>query len=292
MLILGTYLLFNQQINIGQFVAAEIVIITVINSLEKLIASLENVYDVITGLHKLDSVLGNEFEKDGTLVLANQAPSVELQNVSFAYHSTQKIFEGITFNLEPNTITCVSGEENSGKSTLLKLLTGSYGDFEGSIQFNKMPLQNYSLQSMRNQTGIMLYDQDIFEGTLYNNISLGKTSVTHEQIIDMLNIIGIDNFITFFPNSFETIIDPLGKSLPSSVVQKILLLRAFINKPKFLILEEPWRNLDSTSTQKLQQFLLDNVTDKTIIISTNDQSFIDKCAHHVQLQNGNLKIIK
>jgi ABC-type bacteriocin/lantibiotic exporter with double-glycine peptidase domain len=292
MLILGTYLLFNQQINIGQFVAAEIVIITVINSLEKLITSLENIYDVITGLYKLDSVLDNTLEKDGTISLAAHAPIIEIHNLSFTYNNAQKVFDEISFPILPNSITCISGEENSGKSTLLKLLTGSYADFEGSIQFNKIPLQNYSLQSLRSQTGIMLYEQDIFEGTLYNNITLGKTIISPEQIIDLLITIGIDNFISFFPKSFETIIDPLGKTLPSSVVQKILLLRALINNPSFLILEEPWQNLDSKSTSKLQQYLIDNVQNKTIIVSTNNKIFIDLCAHHIHLQNGKAQILK
>lgn len=202
MLILGTSLLFDQKINIGQFVAAEIVILTIIAAIEKLITSLENVYDVVTGLYKVDSVLELPEEKDGAFQFQSEDLNIVMKNLNFSYKDNREILSDISIQIPANTITCISGEENSGKSTLLKLLTGSYMDFEGLIYFNNIPLQNYSLESLRSQMGILLYEQDLFEGTLYENISLGRKNVFVENIMEVARALGIENFISFFPDSF------------------------------------------------------------------------------------------
>ncbi len=291
-LILGSYLLFEQKINIGQFVAAEIVIITIINSLEKLIMSLENIYDIITGFHKLDIVLNNEIEKDGVIELDENSINLELQNVEFSYNQTQKIFNCISFSIPSNSITCISGEENSGKSSLMKLLSGAYKEFNGSITINKIPLQNYKLQSIRKRTGLLLYEQDLFDGTLYENITIGRTNITVKEIVELSQTLGFVDFVSFFPESFNTAILPLGKTLPLSIRMKILLLRALVNNPSYLILENPWNGLDDKLKETIQNYLINLSKSKTVIISTNDINFINKCTHHIYLTNGNAIINK
>ncbi len=286
MLILGSYLLFNQKINIGQFVAAEIIIITVINSLEKLIKSLEHIYDVVTGLHKLNDVLDIELEKDGSLELQSNQVDIELKNVTFSYSDEQTVFEGLSLYIKRNSITCISGEENSGKSTLLKLIKGSYRPNSGMIMLNNIPLQHYSLQHLRAQTGVYFSEQDLFEGSLYDNISLGKPDVSIQHIIALTEKLHFDNFISFFPVSFNSLIDPLGRRLPSSIKKKILLLRALSHNPILLILEDPWTGLDENATQGLQSYLMEVSKTRTVIISTNDSDFAGKCTQHIHLKNG------
>lgn len=292
MLLLGTYLLFEQKINIGQFVAIEIVIITIISAMEKLIASLENAYDVVAGLYKIDSVVELDTEKDGTFLLKTDALNIDINNLTFSYSENKELFKDISTKINANSITAISGEENSGKSTFLKLLTGSYKNFKGNIHFNQIPLQNYSLQSLRSQTGILLYEQDLFEASLYDNITLGNKHIKMEFIIDVARKTGIDNFLNYFPNSFETSIEPMGQKLPSSLIKKILLLRALVNDPILLILEEPWTGFDSATQQQIQNYLFEISAKKTIVISTNDREFIKKCHHHIHLKNGKIQNTK
>jgi ABC-type bacteriocin/lantibiotic exporter with double-glycine peptidase domain len=286
MLILGSYLLFNQKINIGQFVAAEIIIITIINSLEKLIKSLEHIYDVVTGIHKLNAVLDIELEKDGSVELQSNQVDIELRNVTFSYSDEQTVFEGLSLCIKRNSITCISGEENSGKSTLLKLLKGSYRPNSGMIMLNNIPLQHYSMQHLRAQTGVYFSEQDLFEGSLYDNISLGKPDVSIQHIIALTEKLHFDNFISFFPVSFNSPIDPLGRRLPSSIKKKILLLRALSHNPILLILEDPWTGLDENATQGLQSYLMEVSKTRTVIISTNDRDFAGKCMQQIHLKNG------
>jgi ABC-type bacteriocin/lantibiotic exporter with double-glycine peptidase domain len=288
MLVLGSYLLFNQLITIGQFVAAEIIILTTISSMEKLISSLENVYDVITGLVKLDSVLDNPIEKEESLKLESNDLVITLDKMSFSYEDNQEIFNSISATILSNSITCISGKENSGKSTFLKLLTGSYMHFKGSITFNGIPLQNYSLQNLRTKMGIFLYEQDLFEGSLYENIVLGRTEIKIERIVDLSKKLGFEDFIQSFPNYFDTALDPLGQKLPSSLIRKILLLRALINTPQLLILEDPWIGFEDSTITKIQNYLIDISKNSTVVVSTNDKDFIEKSTVHFIIENGTL----
>lgn len=292
MLILGTSLLFNQKINIGQFVAAEIVILTIIGAMEKLITSLEYVYDVITGMLKINRVLDFPNEKEGKLILTSKELNITMSNMTFSYSEKKEIFQDVSLRIPAKAVTCISGEENSGKSTFLKLLTGSYMDFKGSIQFNDLPLKNYSFESLRSQMGIFLYDQDIFEGTLYENITLGRNETSIEHIMEIAKKSGLENFISFFPDSFESMIDPMGRKLPSTTIRKILLLRALINNPVLLVLEEPWLQFDEETKQNLQHYLLSLGKEKTVVISTNDKEFIKKCDIHYTISNGSINKIE
>ena len=135
MLTVGTYLLLNQQLNIGEFIAAEIVILTVIAAVEKLIGSLDSVYDVITGLEKLASVTEIDLEKDGKLPFnaQNDGISVKMSDFSFQYLDGKKALNDINLDIPANSKVCISGHEGSGKSSLLRVLSGNYSDFTGSI---------------------------------------------------------------------------------------------------------------------------------------------------------------
>ncbi len=288
MLLLGTYLLFEQKINIGQFVAVEIVILSIISAMEKLIASLENAYDVIAGLYKIDSLLELDSEKDGKFILQSSELNIEISNLNFSYTDTLELFKNISTNISANSVTAISGEENSGKSTFLKLLTGSYKNFKGNILFNQIPIQNYSLQSIRSNTGILLYEQDLFEGSLFDNITLGNTNIEMEHILDVAKKLGIENFLSSFPHSYETKIEPMGQKMPSSLIKKILLLRALVNDPILLVLEEPWAGFNEDIQQKIQNYLLEISSNKTIVITTNDREFIKKCNLHINLKNGTI----
>ena len=121
-----------------------------------------------------------------------------------------------------------------------------YRSFEGSILYNLIPLLNYRLESVRAATGIMLNQQEVFAGTVYENISLGKNSLSVERIMTLAKELGIEQFITSLPQGFETIIDTAGKKLASTFVKKILLLRALVHNPHLLLLEE-----SATSTVSL-----------------------------------------
>ncbi|MBK9482241.1 MAG: ABC transporter ATP-binding protein [Bacteroidetes bacterium] len=287
MLVVGTTLLLRQQLNIGEFIAAEIVILSVINAVEKLIVNLDSAYDVVTGLEKLSIITESPSEKDGNEILnVNHGVEIQLNNVHFYYHEKVPVLSNINLSIPAKSLVCITGEEESGKSSLLKLLSGSYRSFEGSILYNLIPLLNYRLESVRAATGIMLNQQEVFAGTVYENISLGKNSLSVERIMTLAKELGIEQFITSLPQGFETIIDTAGKKLASTFVKKILLLRALVHNPHLLLLEEPWMGLEETTRYLIIKYLIKKSATSTVIIVSNDSSFIQQCSMVIEMKNG------
>ena len=283
MLTLGSYLLINQQLNVGEFVAAEIVIMLVIGAVEKLIISLDSAYDVISGLEKLGSVTDSPMEKSGDLVLdTTKGIEIDMQHFSFEFESGKPVLDSINLHIESGEKIQIVGPEGSGKSLFMRILTGNYIDFRGTLLLNKVPIKNYSLANLRKHTGILLQDQEIFGGTVYENISLGKAEITPSLILETAKEIGVADFLNHFPLGFDSYIEPIGKKTPQTIVKKILLLRALCGDKRLLLLENPWNGLEAELAEKLRAYLL-HKSNTTVIISTNDSAGFE---HKLVIKNG------
>jgi ABC-type bacteriocin/lantibiotic exporter with double-glycine peptidase domain len=291
MLVVGGVLLVQNQINIGQFVASEILILTVLASVEKLIQSLDKVYDVLTSLEKLGKILDNPLENNGTLMLeeTTQPISVDIQHLHFGYNDARLMLKDVSISVQSGEKLCLMGTDGSGRSTLLRLLTGSYSKFEGNILINGVPIGNYNNDSLRSATGILFHQQDIFQGTLYENISLGDTTIKAADILALAQKIGLESFITSLKEGFDTKIDPAGKRLSGSVIRKILLLRALISKPRLLLLEEPWQGFDERSQLQIKNYLLNDLSMATVIVATNDVEFARRCRQVIIMKDGQVE---
>lgn len=289
MLTLGTYLLVNQQLNIGEFIAAEIVILMIISAVEKLIISLDSAYDVITGLEKIASVTEAPLEKSGHLPINQEMPvELAMENFSFQFEAHKKLLHQVSVHIPAGSKVSVSGEEGSGKSLFIRMLTGNYQDFQGSLLVNHIPIQNYNLKSLRKQTGILLHGQEIFGGTVWENISLGSEEISPEAIMATAQQLGFEDFIKHFPKGFDSIIEPIGKKTPQTIIRKILLLRALTGDKKLLLLEEPWSGLDEKSAERLQAYLLSKNLNATAIVVSNDPAFNAKTDQQITFKNGTI----
>ncbi|HVG15960.1 MAG TPA: ATP-binding cassette domain-containing protein [Chitinophagaceae bacterium] len=283
MLIVGCLLLLNGQINIGQFVAAEIVIIIVINAVEKLIINLDSVYSTLTSVEKINKLLDKPVEDNGNFMAAHtHSFSVQFSNVAFAYQTDRPILRSVSFVINGNEKISITGRPGSGKSTVLKLLTGAYADFTGSVLINDVPIGNYNLQSLRSQIGIVLSQQDVFAGTLWENITLGADNVDAAYITTLVQQTGLSSFVASLKEGFDTGLDPTGNRLPRNVVLKILLVRAMAHKPKLLLLEEPWEGIDEQTAGQIKRLLLAQ-KETTVIVATNDPAFIRECDQAINL---------
>jgi ABC-type bacteriocin/lantibiotic exporter with double-glycine peptidase domain len=295
MLIVGSILLVNQQLNIGQFIASEIVILMVITSVEKLIVSLDKVYDVLTSVEKLGKVTDKPIEDEGTVELLEEKEglSVELHNISFNYINSETkahdILGNVNLSIAKNEKVCIMGRGGAGKSTLLRLLTGAYKNFSGSLLINDMPVPNYKLQSLRSQTGILFSQEDIFEGTLLENIAMGWPNISPQHILEVASKIGLKKYISELPEGFNTPLFPAGKKMPQKIIQKILLLRALINHPRLVMLEEPFNGIEEEIKQHIIDYLLNDTPHQTVLVISNDELFAAKCDKVIYMQDGAIK---
>lgn len=288
MLIVGSILLVNQQLNIGQFIAAEIVILLVISSVEKLIGNLDNVYDVLTSVEKLSTLTERPVEQKGNLVFEPDAwgVSLEMKKLSFGYSGNRNVLNNVNLEIKAGEKVAITGTDGTGKSTLLKLFSGSYSDFQGAILVNNIPIANYDTETLRAHTGILLNQQDIFEGSLLENITMGSHRVSLQQINGLAEKTGLIPFLTSLSNGYDTVLDATGNRLPRNVVHKILLMRALLNKPQLLLLEEPWTGLQEKNKNLVRELLLNN-SNTTVLVVTHDEEFISKCDKIIYMtENG------
>ncbi|HEU4574283.1 MAG TPA: ABC transporter ATP-binding protein [Chitinophagaceae bacterium] len=293
MLLVGSFLLINQQLNIGQFIAAEIVILIVISAVEKLITTLDNVYDVLTSVEKIGILTDKPMEITGTQPVssANRGLTLELVDVAFQFNKARNVFGKISFKAAAGEKICLSGQEGSGKSTLLKLLSGIYTDFSGSILIDGIPLRNYNLDSLRSVTGFFISRQDIFHGTLKENITMGDPLADIEEISALAAKIGLGSFISMQKYGYDTELDPVGNHLPGNVIRKILLLRALIRRPRLLLLEEPWEGFPAKLQRRMQDFLLQEIPNCTVLVISNDHDFAARCDKVIYLDSNETKVI-
>ena len=290
MLLVGATLLVDQQINIGQFIAADIVIISIIASVEKLIGNLDKIYDSFTSIEKMNLVTEAFTEKEGHLDLpdTNEGVRIDFEAVDFGYPNADLVLNKASLHINPGELVLVSGASGSGKSSLLRLLTGAYKNFEGQVLIDGLPIGNYRLSSLRSQTGVLLNQQDIFQGSLFDNITMGDSSITATSILPLATKTGLIHFIQSNKEGFETMLDPLGKRLPQSIRQHILLTRALLGKSRLLLLEEPFQHLSATQKTAMLEYLRKETNSTVIIISANEQdtSVYDQV---LELENGQIK---
>ncbi len=189
LLVLGSILVIDNRINIGQFVAAEIVIILVMASVEKLILTMETIYDTLTALDKLGGFTDLDIDREEGLTFeqfdTGKGIAVALSGVTFRFpDSQQNSLDNFHLNIAAGEKLCVAGYSSSGKSTLLHLIAGVYTDFKGSLTFNGIPFRNLDTVSLRAHIGDHISQEDVFKSTLLENITMGHKGVSLQDAID------------------------------------------------------------------------------------------------------------
>lgn len=286
MLLVGAVLLVNQQINIGQFIAADIVILTIIGSVEKIILSLDKVYDALVSVEKLGKITNAEIEEGGSILLpdSDKGVAVSFVKTGFTYPNGSKALQDVTLSVPAGSMVHIAGASGSGKSTLLRLLTGNYKQFTGSVLLDEVPVGNYQLDSLRAQTGVLLSSQDIFQGTLLENITLGN-AIPMEEVTALAAKTGLDHFVRSNKEGYDVLLDPAGKRLSNHVKQNILLVRALLGKHRLLLLEEPFAHLDTACRQHMIG-LIKAAGNTTIFIASEDESLSAYCNIVLHLNKG------
>ncbi|PWJ57776.1 ABC-type bacteriocin/lantibiotic exporter with double-glycine peptidase domain [Dyadobacter jejuensis] len=285
MLTVGTVLLLDQKLNIGEFIAIEIVILMVINAVEKLIINLDSVYDVVTGLEKLATVTEPLGEQQGAIVLEQKAKGIALEMKDFYFHFSngKPVFEGVNLAIQPGTITTIT---TSSKTVLLQTLAGYYSPQAGALLINGIPMSHYNLTSFRQQIGMYLNQKDIFIGTVMENILMGRLHIIPDHITELAIKLEIQDIITSLPAGFQTTISPNGRNLEGRHIRAILLLRALVHTPRLLLLESPWDGLTPHIRTTIIAYL-QSIKERTTIVITSDEPNLKEIGDfHIYLNHG------
>lgn len=291
LLLIGGYLVLNQKMNIGQFVAAEIIILLVINSVEKIIIGLESLYDVLTSVEKIGQIVDLKMEdlseKNTDYCFTNI--SIETENLNFKYpDATDEVLSDINLKIAPSEKIYLDGVNGSGKSTLIRILAGLIQPTSGSFYINDDTYRKIDLTQYRSQISTITQGETPFEGTILENITMNNPSISNADIKWAIESVQLGSFIKTLPDGLDTKIFPDGRQLSSSNAQKILLARSIVNKPKIVFYEDPLDKMDEEASRNIITFLTESSNPWTVIVSSKNKHWEEKCSRKITLQNGKI----
>jgi ABC-type bacteriocin/lantibiotic exporter with double-glycine peptidase domain len=293
LLILGGMLVIQQQMNIGQFVAAEIVIILVLAAIEKIILSMETIYDVLTAIEKIGTVTDLPLEDTATDritdITKEEGLSVRLRDFSYRFEDAHDdIIKDFNLHISPGEKVCIAGFSGSGKSLLLQIIAGLYESYRGTIAYNNIPLGNVDLTELRYIMGDSLAREDIFSGTIAENISMGRPGINFDDIKKSAEIVGLTEYVEGIREGYNKVLDPEGRKLPKTIAQKIMLARSIIGKPKMILLEDTFNKLETLDRERLMDYLLNENNGCTVIAVSNDPKVASHFNRIVALKDGEM----
>ncbi len=290
LLLIGGLLVIDQQMNIGQFVASEIIIILLLSSVEKLIFSMETIYDVLAAVEKLGGVNDLELENQGgrEINFENvEAIDIELKNFNYRFmYESDYVLKNINLEIKAGDKVCLAGYNGSGKSMLMHVIAGLYYDYEGSISFNTFPLSNIKLDYLRSQIGSSFAKEDIIQGTILDNICMGR-KISFEEVLKISEIIGLHEYIQSLEKGYDTFLHPEGVRLPKSRILKIKLARCLVGNPKLILIEDHFNLLEKKYKEQLLDFILNNKK-WTVVIVSNDIEIANRLDYVVALNEGSI----
>lgn len=289
LLLIGGLLVLNQEMNIGQFVAAEIIILLVITSVEKLILGLETFYDLLTSLEKMGQVVDKELEpQDGEKPFTEEESlTIELNNITYSVpHDKRMIIANLNLTITPNCTILLRGNSGSGKNTLLRIIAGILEPDSGGVYVNGVSLRGMNLNYYRSKLGQSLLEESPFEGTILNNITFGDKDISNEQVYWALDKVGLTDFVKSQAKGLNTVIYPEGKQIPHTVSKKIVLARSIVRKPKLLLLKDPLEQFNIDEADKILKFLSDPVNGWALVVVSENDKWINTCSRVITMEKG------
>lgn len=293
-LILGSLLVMQNELNIGQFVAAEILIFFIVESVEKLVVLHETGYDVLTATEKLGQFADLPLEREDGIRVEDfcpdkQALGVELRNLHYQFDDMDTpVLKNLSLSIAPGERIAVAGYNASGKSTLMQILSVMRRDYSGSLLYNGLSKKNLDLRSLREHIGDLSSQEDIFKGTIRENITLGNERIGLPRVLELVEKLGLSEFIRESPQGLDTELLSGGKNIPRSTVTKILVARAVAAGPNLLVMEEPLAGLNFKDRIRIAQYVADRNQPWTLVCVTEDPVMAALCDRVLILKEGEI----
>jgi ABC transporter fused permease/ATP-binding protein len=291
----GSVLVANHEIYVGDlttFIMYSIFVGAAMGSFPDLYANLQK---AVGASERVLEILAEQGEEISMVESENGIKQpikgdLAFNEVVFAYPSRPEItvLKGISFNADAGQRVAIVGPSGSGKSTMASLILQFYHQQSGSILFDGKPADNYSLTDIRNQVAIVPQDVLLFGGTIMENIAYGRLNASKEDIIQAAKRANAHQFISSFPEGYETVVGERGVKLSGGQRQRIAIARALLKNPAILILDEATSSLDSESERLVQEALEELMKDRTSIIIAHRLSTIREADKIIVLEKGHI----
>jgi ATP-binding cassette subfamily B protein len=235
------------------------------------------IQDALVAVDRLSQVLDLEIEQLSNtrkMPFTGVCQGIELREVFFCYGCRVNVLEQVSLRISAGQTVAIVGESGSGKSTFLKLLVGFYAPTKGRILIDGVDMQDFELSSLRSRIGLVSQEPFIFNGTIRENIALGRPDAALEEVLKAARAAGLDAFIAGLPERYDTIIGERGANLSGGQRQRLAIARALLCKPELLIFDEATSHLDTATERAIQESLKTALAGKTVVLVAHRLSTI------------------
>ncbi len=212
--------------------------------------------------------------------------AIEFRNVTFGYGDGKEVLHNLSFKIEPGQTVALVGQTGSGKSSVIKLINRTYDATEGEVLVDGVNVKDWNLASLRSQISIIEQDIFLFSRTISGNIGFGINEATPEQLEDAARKAQAHEFISTFPEGYETVIGQRGVTLSGGQRQRIAIARAFVTNPPVLILDDSTSAIDSATEDYIQRAIWAAASGRTTLLITHRLSQIRWADHIIVLRQG------
>ena len=253
----------------------------VIANIQKALAAADRVFDVLD----LPELIQN---KPNAQLLPHVKGSVSFNNVSFAYNTDEPILDDVSFSATPGQVVALVGPSGAGKSTVASLLPRFYDVTGGSIVIDGLDIRDVTMESLREQVGIVPQETMLFNGSVYDNILYGRLDATEEEVMAASKAANAHNFITELPNGYDTQLGDRGVNISGGQRQRIAIARAILKNPQILILDEATSALDTESERVVQEALDRLMVGRTSFVIAHRLSTIKNADKILVMEKGKI----
>jgi len=273
------WLLAVGQITLGQFVASEVIVGTLLLNLDTVAKRMYYLYYAFTSLHELDTLFSlPKDEEQGKLAVPMPDPTVHgvrltCKDISFAYPNSPPLFQNFNLEVAPGEKVAIFSQTSTGKTTLARVLAGLYTPTSGIIRYNGVDLRDLDMNSVNACRGLILDSRlTLFESTLEENITLARPVVQYDDIRWALRFVELEEEVDVMPLGLRTHVTGGGKSFTSSQILRILVARAIIARPQLLVLDGTLHSMPPTMRDTILRRLCSKEEPWSVIFVSNDPS--------------------
>jgi len=285
----GGWLVVRNSITVGDFfsfITAIFLIFTPAKRLARINVSIQQARAPFERVHQL---LAEDIEKEGTYELPKISKEITLEEVSFIYPSAgHNALNNINLQVKKGEMIAIVGKSGGGKTTFVNLLTRFYSPTQGRICIDGVDISTATLESLRNQFGIVTQEVILFNDTVMSNIAYGKPEADREDIINASKAAYAHDFIMEFPDGYDTVIGERGVRLSGGQRQRLSIARAILKNPLILILDEATSSLDTASEIMVQRALENLMKNRTTFVIAHRLSTIKRADRIIVLDKGTI----
>ncbi|MEM8770335.1 MAG: type I secretion system permease/ATPase [Pseudomonadota bacterium] len=292
--VVGVFLVGANQITMGALIACVILTGRAMAPLSQVASLLSRLNGAMASYKALNTLMTAQSEVDPSrnyLARPKLSGRIEFREVSFAYPGEQtRALDEVSFVIEPGEKVAILGKNGSGKSSIIRQITGVYQPTEGSVLVDDTDIRQIRPADLRTNIGAVLQDVCLFSGSIRDNIALGLDSVSDEDILRAAKVAGVHEFVGASAGGYDQMLAERGEGLSGGQRQSIALARALASKPSVLLLDEPSSALDSQAEAMLIARLHRAVKKRTLIIVTHRMSMVKLVDRIIVLDKGRIVV--